>query len=286
MTRSTLRRVLTPVVAVVLLLLLIGITYQGVITALERRRFPYPGRLVDIGGHQLHLYCVGEGRPTVVLEAPAAGMSAAWGWVQPELANTTRVCSYDRSGLGWSQAGEARYDLDAVADQLRTLLERSGEPGPYVIAGHGLGAVFARMYSSRHADQTASVVLIDPPPVGAAPSAESARLLMMAPWLARLGGLRISRLLSGRTDGLPEPARGELAAFLNRPDHLARAALEVEDEDLTREETAAVPVPDGVPVWRVSVIGVDGVAFLTSEEQAAPVVTAVRSAITAFRESQ
>src|SRR6185369_14109164 len=59
--------------------LLAGATYQGVATALERREFPPPGLLVSVGDHQLHIYCTGTGSPTVVLEAPAAGLSAAWG---------------------------------------------------------------------------------------------------------------------------------------------------------------------------------------------------------------
>ena len=90
-------------------IVLAGVTYQSVATALERRQFPYPGRLIDVGDHQLHIYCVGEGAPTVVLEAPAAGISVGWAWVQDDLGQTTRVCSYDRAGLGWSEAGEGGY---------------------------------------------------------------------------------------------------------------------------------------------------------------------------------
>src|SRR5690606_10139120 len=113
-------------------------TYQGIATALERRAFPRPGGLVSIGDHQLHLYCTGEGSPTVILEAPAAGASAAWGDVQPPLAALTRVCSYDRSGLGWSEAGDRPHDPGRVPEELRTLLTAANERGPFVVAGHGL----------------------------------------------------------------------------------------------------------------------------------------------------
>ena len=89
---------------------LVGATYQGVATAMERRAFHQPGRMVDVGDHQLHVTCTGDSLPTVVLEAPAAGLSAAWGWVQPALAETTRVCSYDRAGLGWSEARESAFE--------------------------------------------------------------------------------------------------------------------------------------------------------------------------------
>ncbi len=145
MTLARTQRRLLQAAAVLMFLVLAGATSQGVATALERREFPHPGRMVDVGGHQLHLYCTGEGTPTVILEAPAAGLSAAWGWIQPEIAETTRVCSYDRAGLGWSEAGDRPFDPAQVPVQLRALLEAAQERGPYVIAGQGLGAALARL---------------------------------------------------------------------------------------------------------------------------------------------
>src|SRR5215211_4670781 len=106
MNRQVIRRMALRVAMVLAFLLLAGATCQGVATAIERRQFPRPGGMVDVGGHQLHIYCVGTGTPTVVLEAPAVGMSAAWGAVQPSIARVTRVCSYDRAGLGWSEGIE------------------------------------------------------------------------------------------------------------------------------------------------------------------------------------
>ena len=90
------RHVLKIAAAILVVILLAGATYQGVATALERRKYPHPGSLVDVGGHQLHIHCTGEhvsGAPTVVLEAPEGGMSAEWGWVQAALSRSRRVCS-------------------------------------------------------------------------------------------------------------------------------------------------------------------------------------------------
>ena len=134
---QTVRRITTMGVIVATLCALAGATFQGVATALERRRFPHPGRLVDVGGRQLHLYCDGEGAPTVVLEAGATSFSGAWARVQPEVARTTRVCSYDRAGLGWSEAGDKPFDPRAVPDDLRRLLDTAGERAPHVLVGHG-----------------------------------------------------------------------------------------------------------------------------------------------------
>ena len=142
---------------------LAGTTYQGVATALERRQLPHPGRLIDVGGHQLHLDCSGEGHPIVVLEAPSMGMSAVWGWIRQDLTSRTRVCAYDRSGLGWSEAGDSDYDPSRAIDELHVLLERATEASPYVLVGHEFGAALAAAYATRYRSDLAALVLIDPP---------------------------------------------------------------------------------------------------------------------------
>ena len=144
-----------------LVLLLVGATYQGVATAFERRQFPHPGRLVDVGGHQLHLYCTGSGRPPVVLEAPEATMSAAWALVQTSVRRATRVCSYDRAGLGWSEAGDEPFAPDAAVSQLHSLLSQAGEGGPFIIVGAELGSMLARLYASRYPEETSGLVAVD-----------------------------------------------------------------------------------------------------------------------------
>ena len=198
------RRVLISAAVILVFLVLAGATYQGAATALERRQFPHPGRLVDIGGHQLHLHCIGQGAPTVVLEAPATGMSAAWGWVQPDVAQLTRVCTYDRSGLGWSEAGDSGYDPAAVPDELHALLQHASEPGPYVIGGQGLGAALATLYAARYSPEVAGLVLVDPPVTDRPARRSVTRLLNASPWLARTGVLRATRIMSSSAAGLPE----------------------------------------------------------------------------------
>jgi pimeloyl-ACP methyl ester carboxylesterase len=96
---------------------------------------PAPGRLVDLGSRQLHLHCTGAGGPTVIIEAGASAFAIDFSLVQPEVARTTRVCSYDRAGSGWS---DPRPDVDTpirVVHDLRALLDRAGEKPPFVMVG-------------------------------------------------------------------------------------------------------------------------------------------------------
>ena len=262
-------------------LVLVGATYQGVRTALERRQYPRPGHMVDVGGHQLHIYCVSKGSPPVVLEAPAAGMSAAWRWVQPQVARVTRVCSYDRAGLGWSDARDGPFDAIVVVDELHRVLANSGEHGPFIGVGHGLGAAFATIFASRFAGDTAALVLINPPV--ARNEQPDPNPLIRFPrfwaWLARAGILRGTGTISRMAAGLPPPAGGALAAFLNRPDHLTRSADELSHWDDVIGLAATASLNLDMPVVRVDVAGSQRVAFLTGESEAAPVVAAILNAV-------
>ena len=278
------RHIVFVVAGLLTFIVLAGVTYQSVATSLERRKFPYPGRLIDVGDHQLHLHCVGQGTPTVVLEAPAAGMSVGWSWVQDDLAKTTRVCSYDRAGLGWSEAGEGGYGANRVPDELHTLLERAGERGPFVIAGHELGASFARMYASRFRDETAALVLVDD--LSASPGSARDRVPRLArawPWLARIGVLRATRALSRHASGLSGDSGGATRAFLNRPDHLTRGALEIRRLGETARAAAAESLDPSLPVTQVSASGESPPALLDSTDRAREVTRAIEQAVRRVR---
>ncbi len=102
--RRWLKRLALGLVAIILFVPACGLVYQAVATRLDARRYTAPGKLVDVGGRRMHVFCTGSGSPTVVLEAGLLSFSLQWSWVQPAVARFTRVCSYDRAGYGWSDA--------------------------------------------------------------------------------------------------------------------------------------------------------------------------------------
>jgi pimeloyl-ACP methyl ester carboxylesterase len=149
------------------LVVTIGIDYaRGGITALWLRyagvaTYGAPGERVEIAaGHSLYLDCRGSGTPTLVLEAGMGSDSATWSPVHDELAEITRTCAYDRTGRGRSDGGTAG-DLAGVSSELAALLAAAGEPPPYVMVGHSLGAVIGRVHATLHPDDVAGLVLID-----------------------------------------------------------------------------------------------------------------------------
>jgi pimeloyl-ACP methyl ester carboxylesterase len=165
-------RVLIGIFGLVVGVSLAGAVYESVAEAADLRAYPPPGRMIDVGGHRLHINCVGTGTPTVVIDAGWGDSSGPWSsWVQPEAARTTRVCTYDRAGMGYSESGPLPRTAERFAQELHTLLHGADVPGPYVLVGHSMGGLQVRVFAYEYAAEVAGVVLIESmSPSGARPS--------------------------------------------------------------------------------------------------------------------
>ena len=203
-------------IALGLLILLVtlavtGLIYQAVATQNDRQEFPPPGQLVAVDGYQLHINCTGEGSPTVILDAAGGNASPSWGLVQPEIAQSTRVCAYDRAGMGWSERGPTPRDMNQHVRELHALLAKAGIDAPYVLVGHSYGGRIARVYAKQYPSEIVGMVLIDPgtldddprfPPERHAELASEKRTITLARWLAPFGAVRLL-LPQGDYDDLP-----------------------------------------------------------------------------------
>jgi pimeloyl-ACP methyl ester carboxylesterase len=167
-----------------------GATYQWVATRKELASTPPPGQLVDVGGHRLHLWCTGAGGPPVILEAGLGGSSAGWGFVQPEIARFTRVCSYDRAGMGYSDPGPSPRTARRIADELAELIDRSGLDRPVVLVAASSGGFDVRIFASDHTDRVAGLVLID-----ASHEDQPHQVPRLARWVPPLSSFGVLRLL-------------------------------------------------------------------------------------------
>jgi pimeloyl-ACP methyl ester carboxylesterase len=179
-----------------------GLIFQVVATRNDQQEFPAPGELVDVSGYQLHIKCFGEGSPTIILDASGGNSSASWGLVQPKIAESTRVCAYDRAGAGWSDRGPIPRDMNQQVRELHGLLAGARVDGPYVLVGHSYGGRIARVYAKAYPREVVGMVLIDPgtldddprfPPQWHKELAAEERLITVARWLAPFGVVRLFR---------------------------------------------------------------------------------------------
>jgi pimeloyl-ACP methyl ester carboxylesterase len=129
--------------------------------ALYHFRHPPPGKMYWVNGHRMRIDCMGRGSPTIILEAGAGNDGLTWSKVQPVLTKTTQVCSYDRSGMGWSEAQPFPSDADHVAAELHGLLTAAKIDGPIVLMAHSMGGIFIRDYASRYPAEVAGMIFID-----------------------------------------------------------------------------------------------------------------------------
>lgn len=120
-----------------------------------------PGRLVDVGGRMMHLYCIGRGAPTIVIDTGLGGTSLEWEAVMHRLGGPSRVCVFDRAGYGWSQMGPYPRTSSQHANDLYLLLTNAGEEGPFLLVGHSYGGYNMQLFARRYPFLVAGLVLID-----------------------------------------------------------------------------------------------------------------------------
>ena len=138
-----------------------GATYQWIATRRDLAAIPPPGRLVDIGGYRLHIWCMGSGKPAVILDSGLGGGAFSWPRVQPEVAKFTQVCAYDRAGMGYSDPGPTPRTSGQIAKELAQLIERSGIEGPVILVGASSGGFNTRIVASEYPERVAGLVLVD-----------------------------------------------------------------------------------------------------------------------------
>jgi pimeloyl-ACP methyl ester carboxylesterase len=181
-----------------------------------------PGRLIDVGGFRLHLHALGGRRPAVVFDAALGGSSISWTFVHAPVSTFARSIVYDRAGFGWSEAGPMPRTAGRVADELRVLLSRAGEPPPYLLVGHSFGGLVMRIFATRYRPEVAGLVLVDPAHpedwVTPAPKEQAridrgVRLCRQGAVASRLGVAHVVSALVGL--GAIEPAR-RLADAISR----------------------------------------------------------------------
>lgn len=205
MRRWTLR-VLVCLCSLITVSALTGATYQSLATRRDLADAPPPGRLIDIGGYRLHLWCTGDGAPAVILDNGLGGSSVGWGFVQPEIARFTRVCSYDRAGMGYSDRGPSPRTARRIATELATLLDRSGIAGPVVLVGASIAGFNVRVFASDRPERAAGLVLVDASHEDDAH--EVPRLARFVPLLSTVGVFRLFGVSFGQpVESLPPPVR-------------------------------------------------------------------------------
>jgi pimeloyl-ACP methyl ester carboxylesterase len=196
------------------ILILAGILYQSIGTAIDHRKFPPPGRMLDVPGCRLHLIDSEAARaPAVIFESGISASCLNWTHVRTEVSAFARACAYDRAGLGWSELASTPRVTTRLIEELHALLGEAKIPSPYVLVGHSFGGLLVSAYAARYPNDVAGLILVDPLPVTewlhppathSRTLARGVRLARRGALLARIGVVRLTlRLLSGGSRRIP-----------------------------------------------------------------------------------
>lgn len=187
---------LTIVAVLIAVTLMAMALYQAICARADARKFPPPGRMVNIAGisgeeKRLHVLEMGAGRPPVVLESGISTTSLNWALLQPKLAAFAATFSYDRAGLGWSDSDVGPCTVAHIAEDLHSLVSAINVPTPYILVAHSFGGYIARLYASKYPEELAGVVLVDPltPEEWVLPTKAQWKTLRKSSRYARLGGV-------------------------------------------------------------------------------------------------
>lgn len=164
-TKSRKQKLVGRFVLSAILLITVAISGSSMYNAIAIQNFwsshPPVGQFVRVNGLKMHINCIGSGSPTVILESELGSDSLEWGQVQPVISKTTRVCSYDRAGYGWSEVSSQARDADHIASELHQLLLQAHITGSLVLVGHSIGGLYIRDYAQRYPSDVAGMVFVD-----------------------------------------------------------------------------------------------------------------------------
>jgi pimeloyl-ACP methyl ester carboxylesterase len=161
---ARMKRLLAVILMGLLVLYIVGVIREARLEAHEWNSYTPVGRVIEVNSRQMHIYCIGEsklGQLVIILEAGLGDSLFTWYSIQPAISQMARVCSYDRSGYGWSDPASGPRTASIIADELHVLLKAAGIDGPYLLVGHSFGGLCARMFASHYPKEVATLVLVD-----------------------------------------------------------------------------------------------------------------------------
>ncbi len=249
--KNTRRRLLLVALVILAALPLAGALYQTLSVRSEASRFPAPGRLINVAEpgeraqRRLHLICLGQGEPTVIFESSGFGSALSSRVAREEVSTYTRVCSYDRMGMGWSDPGPGVISAGLLADDLERLTIQADLRPPFILVPASIGGLTAELFARRHPDQVAGLVFVD-----AGNSAITERFAASLTWTqvasaclvktaARLGILRLADPFDLRKQ--PSDTTAQTISRLYRVEPMATVCAMARGARTTMQELASAP---------------------------------------------
>ena len=209
MVRKVVKWLLTGLGCLIVVVLVGGYIYQGVAESGDLARYPAPGKLVDVDGHLMHIHCQGHGTPTVVVEQGLGNVSSSWDEIHKRIARTTRVCAYDRVGMGYSEPVAQPLRAAEVAELLQKLLRGAGIEDDLVLVGWSAGGIYIREFHRQFPEKVRAMLFVDSSHeqqqnrLPQLPGEGGNGVMTIAKYLAPFGLVRLSGIVNDQLAAFP-----------------------------------------------------------------------------------
>lgn len=147
--------------ASIVMLLLVGFVYQSYSSYVDSVSFEKPGEMIDVGGYSLYVEDTGVGKVTVIFDSGMGDDLSVWNKVAEEVSQFSRVITYDRAGLGWSEQSPRERDSKVIVAELHSVLKEKDLTGPIILVGHSFGGINMQRYALTYPKHIAALVLVD-----------------------------------------------------------------------------------------------------------------------------
>ena len=229
-----------------------GRIYQAVAQSSDLARYPAPGRLVDVAGHLMHIHCQGQGRPTVVIEQGLGNVSSAWDEIHKQIARTTRVCAYDRAGMGYSEPVAKPLRAAEVAGLLQKLLLGAGIDDDLILVGWSAGGLYIREFHQQFPDKVKAMLFVDSSHEQQAnrlphlPGEGRDTTMVIAKYAAPFGLVRLSGIVNNQMEAFQgsDELKSNLVAIYHQS-HAIEAMLNESDAFTLDIQSSQPPAPIG-----------------------------------------
>lgn len=231
-------------------LVLAGFSYEQWAERRDMEKFPPPGELMSVGDHRLHIWCAGQGQPAVLLISGDGTPSVTMYSAQRQIAKFTRVCSYDRAGLGWSDPARKAMSLSDQVNDLEQVVNKAKLTPPFILVPESGGSLIALSYFDRSPKNVAGMVMVDgsEPDLwfrGSPDEFQSMRLmdpLYQAAWHLAVIRILLPFAVPEWVDALPPAQREQFDAVWSKPmPSYARDAIDRWEQTPVRDRPQIVP---------------------------------------------
>lgn len=129
----------------------------------EDELFKPPGHVVEVSGHEMHVYTEGDGEETLVFMSGGGTSSPVLDFksLYSLLIDKYKIVVVEKAGYGFSEVTDSERNIDTILSETREALLKSGVEGPYILIPHSMSGIEALYWAQVYPDEVKAIIGLD-----------------------------------------------------------------------------------------------------------------------------